>query len=66
MRSYFPNRTINDFAYKWFGSCLNDEQQYHKYMEYAGLESELNDDITVKPVCNDHLYDNIYCLWFIQ
>ena len=21
---------------------------------------------TVKPVCNDHLYDNIYYLWFIQ
>ena len=21
---------------------------------------------TVKPVCNDHLYDKIYHLWFIQ
>ena len=21
---------------------------------------------TVKPVCNDHLYDKIYYLWFIQ
>ena len=21
---------------------------------------------TVKPVCNDHLYDKIYFLWFIQ
>ena len=21
---------------------------------------------TVKPVCNDHLYNNIYNLWFIQ
>ena len=21
---------------------------------------------TVKPVCNDHLYNKIYCLWFIQ
>ena len=23
------------------------------------------DGYTVKPVCNDHLYDEIYCLWFI-
>ena len=22
--------------------------------------------ITVKPVCNDHLYDKIYYLWLIQ
>ena len=22
--------------------------------------------ITVKPVCNDHLYNKIYYLWFIQ
>ena len=22
--------------------------------------------VTVKPVCNDHLYNNIYYLWFIQ
>ena len=22
--------------------------------------------VTVKPVCNDHLYDKIYYLWFIQ
>ena len=22
--------------------------------------------ITVKPVCNDHLYNKIYNLWFIQ
>ena len=21
---------------------------------------------TVEPVCNDHLYDEFYCLWFIQ
>ena len=21
---------------------------------------------TVKPICNDHLYDKIYYLWFIQ
>ena len=21
---------------------------------------------TMKPVCNDHLYDKIYYLWFIQ
>ena len=21
---------------------------------------------TVKPVCNDHIYDKIYYLWFIQ
>ena len=21
---------------------------------------------TVKPVCNDHFYDKIYYLWFIQ
>ena len=21
---------------------------------------------TVKPVCNDHLYNNLYYLWFIQ
>ena len=24
------------------------------------------DDYTVKPVCNDHLYNKIYYLWFIQ
>ena len=23
-------------------------------------------DDTVKPVCNDHLYNKIYYLWFIQ
>ena len=23
-------------------------------------------DITVEPVCNDHLYNKIYYLWFIQ
>ena len=23
-------------------------------------------DPTVKPVCNDHLYNKIYYLWFIQ
>ena len=22
--------------------------------------------VTVKPVCNDHLYNKIYYLWFIQ
>ena len=24
------------------------------------------ESITVKPVCNDHLYNEIYYLWFIQ
>ena len=24
------------------------------------------DAYTVKPVCNDHLYDKTYYLWFIQ
>ena len=24
------------------------------------------DAVTVKPVCNDHLYNKIYYLWFIQ
>ena len=33
-----------------------------------GSYFELAKDIlyTVKPVCNDHLPDNIYYLWFIQ
>ena len=26
----------------------------------------LKDPITVKPVCNDHLYDKINYQWFIQ
>ena len=28
--------------------------------------SVLYTDITVKPVCNDHLSNKIYYLWFIQ
>ena len=31
-------------------------------------QKEGSDDCTntVKPVCNDHLFDKIYYLWFIQ
>ena len=27
---------------------------------------DLSDAYTVKPVCNDHLYKEMYHLWFIQ
>ena len=27
---------------------------------------EIHNVATVKPVCNDHLYKKINCLWFIQ
>ena len=38
------------------------------YYEMAGhaIKSILRMLYTVKPVCNDHLYDKIYYLWFIQ
>ena len=35
--------------------------QEHHVMEHKGSSF-----ITVKPVCNDHLYDKIHYLWFIQ
>ena len=31
--------------------------------DFDGVDSEPN---TVKPVYNDHLYDKIYYMWFIQ
>ena len=33
---------------------------------YIGLNKCRSQTDTVKPVCNDHLYNKIYYLWFIQ
>ena len=33
---------------------------------YAALGGDELRCSTVKPVCNDHLYNKIYYLWFIQ
>ena len=38
--------------------------QWMMYMEY-NIHMILP-EITVKPVCNDHLYNKMYYLWFIQ
>ena len=34
-------------------------------MIYRNITDYLNTGCTVKPVCNDHLYNKIYYLWFI-
>ena len=35
---------------------------------YVSVEQPFSKPVccTVKPVCNDHLYNEIYYLWFIQ
>ena len=35
-------------------------------LDAAELVAESGYPDTVKPVCNDHLYNKIYYLWFIQ
>ena len=38
-----------------------------KYVSMAYVLESLHRELTtVKPVCNDHLYNEIYYLWFIQ
>ena len=41
---------------------------HNTFMCFHQIISQLNNISygTVKPVCNDHLYNEIYCLWFIQ
>ena len=42
------------------------------YFQMSPLTNEFTSEVhspkwsTVKPLCNDHLYNNIYYLWFIQ
>ena len=40
----------------WTRGYLIDPQQVNKILVSH----------TVKPICNDHLYNKIYYLWFIQ
>ena len=51
----------------------NKTDQYYVVRQYNQLNQGNEIDIwvhtlesTVKPVCNDHLYNKIYYLWFIQ
>ena len=32
----------------------------------ASVTTQVTDTYTEKPVCNDHLYNEIHYLWFIQ
>ena len=44
-------------------SKFYDWNQYHVTI---ANDCSTEDDITVKPVYNDHLYNKMYYLWFIQ
>ena len=41
---------------------LNDTQFIVRHI----FSKQSNIIVTVKPVCSDHLYNEIYYLWFIQ
>ena len=48
-----------------------DEKQDNQHPWTTGMKTGQNKVVllvsnTVKPVCNDHLYNEIYYLWFIQ
>ena len=44
---------------RWSDDCLISIIRFSVLLERQYL-------YTVKPVCNDHLYNKIYYLWFIQ
>ena len=35
-------------------------------VEVSDMDYQIIDIYTVKPVCNDHLFDKICYMWFIQ
>ena len=48
---------------------ISDETDFHQDCPAASTVAtcgKLFLTTTVKPVCNDHLYNKIYYLWFIQ
>ena len=45
-----------------FGKCYSSSWRYLASAEIADMFR----NYTVKPVCNDHLYNKIHYLWFIQ
>ena len=42
----------------WSNKCCDTDQNISNHY--------ISPQYTVKPVCNDHLYDKINYLWFIQ
>ena len=52
-RTYVPKTCGSDFAFL----TSSGNKHYIKTWFFS---------TTVKPVCNDHLYNQMYCMWFIQ
>ena len=47
-------------------ACAVSSAHYTYYGPGCSIWSTSQELCTVKPVCNDHLYNKIYYLWFIQ
>ena len=55
------------FFFIWYIDIhYNDYSTDPKYVFIRMTDSNHNKSYTMKPVCNDHLYNIIYYLWFIQ
>ena len=70
MYMYLYNITSlsNNLAYKWLVIASPDIilSQHSKWIGCISIRNEFKFVYTVKPVYNDHLYNKIYYLWFIQ
>ena len=59
-------KVITDNRKGCFPGCLFTELWDVLPSYFPSLEALILDVTTVKPVYNDHLYNEIYYLWFIQ
>ena len=58
--------SMNNQAAFCFSADTNVIQIIHQLDSIYNNVNHFLDMNTVKPVCNDHLYNKIYYLWFIQ
>ena len=64
--TFFKNPTIgfaSDIAKNL--QCYPTENSWFQKFTSSHTAAPIDSD-TVKPVCNDHLYNKMYCLWLIQ
>ena len=67
-RPFCPGRDelLKNLGYVLSGVTGDAGQGPPVHHDVHTIESSLRLATTVKPVCNDHLYDKIYYPWFIQ